>query len=76
MHIPAAGRGINVESRQQVLKDMWQREKAVPLAGYSTQAKIQLHSIYRPILSVSVVCSCRRRQNKLLPLAVPLWHTQ
>lgn len=30
--IPAAGGGTNAESQQQVLKDMWLREKAVPLA--------------------------------------------
>lgn len=66
VHIPAAGGGINVESRQQVLKDMWLREKTVPLAGYSTQRKIQLHNIYRPTLFVSVVCSCKERRINLL----------
>lgn len=66
VHIPAAGGGINVESWQQVLKDMWLREKTVPLAGYSTQRKIQLHNIYRPTLFVSVVCSCKQRRINLL----------
>lgn len=66
VHIPAAGGGINVESWQQVLKDMWLREKTVPLAGYSTQRKIQLNNIYRPTLFVSVVCSCKERRINLL----------
>lgn len=56
MHIPAAEGGINVESQQQVLKDVWWLgEKAVPLTAHSTQSKIQLHNIYKPILCFSGV---------------------
>lgn len=66
MHIPAADRGINVESQQQVLKDVWLGEKAVPLTAYSTQSEIQLHNIYKLILSVSVVCSCKEGKTSLL----------
>lgn len=66
MHIPAADGGINVESQQQVLKDVWLGEKAVPLTAYSTQSKIQLHNIYKPILSVSVACSCKEERTSLL----------
>lgn len=60
-------RGINVESRQQVLKDMWPGEKAVPPAGYTTSSKIQLHNIYSPIPSVSGVCSCKEGRINLFP---------
>lgn len=56
VHIPAAEGGINVESQQQVLKDVWWLgEKAVPLTAHSTQSKIQLHNIYKPILCFSGV---------------------
>lgn len=58
-------RGINVESRQQVLKDMWPGEKAVPPAGYSTSSKIQLHNIYSSIPSVSGVRSCKEGRINL-----------
>lgn len=58
-------RGINVESRQQVLKDMWPGEKALPPAGYTTSSKIQLHNIYSPIPSVSGVCSCKEGRINL-----------
>lgn len=55
-----------MESQQQVLKDVWLGEKAVLLTGYSTQSKIQLHNIYKSILSVSVVCSYKEGRASLL----------
>lgn len=61
-------RGINVESRQRVVKDARLGETAVPLAGYSTFPRIQLHSIYSLISSLS---GLQRRKKKPLTLPVP-----
>lgn len=65
MHIPAAGEGFSVVSRQQVLRAMWLRERAAPLAGSRTQSEVHLHGIYGP--RHAGLCSCKEGRVNLFP---------